>query len=391
MLAALLFASLASAHQSPLHTSSPSTADEPWTSKYGPQTEHGYFGGILSYAHLPYVKCLEDASKPYDIAIFGMPFDTTTTYRPGARFGPYAIRSGSRRQSIPGYAWDLSWEVNPGKLGAELIDCGDVPVTAMDNAKAIDQMEAAYTTLISRPVMGGINALYKDRTSAFALDGKEHPRVVTLGGDHTIVLPILRSLYKVYGPVSVIHFDSHMDTGAVEGRTDQERITHGTYFTIAAEEHLMTNTSIHGGIRSKMMGERQVTHDESVGFQVISAEDLDDYGVNAVIEAIRKRVGSSPVYLSLDIDVIDPGLAPATGTPEAGGWTTREMKRILRGLAGLNFVGADIVEVAPAYDHADITGIAAADLVHDFLVAMLTDTPPRVGHIGSPWADLDLF
>ncbi len=213
MLATLLFASLAFAHQSPLHTSSPSTAHEPWTSKYGPQTEHGYFGGILSYAHLPYVKCLEDASKPYDIAIFGMPFDTTTTYRPGARFGPYAIRSGSRRQSIPGYAWDLSWEVNPGKLGAELIDCGDVsrqlsprmrlncrpwrqvPVTAMDNAKAIDQMEAAYTTLISRPVMGGINALYKDRTSALALDGKEHPRVVTLGGDHTIASCVLCEVF----------------------------------------------------------------------------------------------------------------------------------------------------------------------------------------------------
>ncbi|KAG7442371.1 Arginase/deacetylase [Guyanagaster necrorhizus] len=230
-----------------------------------------------------------------------------------------------------------------------------------------------------------------ERTSALAKDGVEHPRIVALGGDHTIVLPILRALYKIYGPVSVIHFDSHMDTGAVEGRTDQERITHGSYFTIAYEEHLMTNTSIHGGIRSKMRGPTQVTHDESVGFQVISAEDIDDYGIKNVIKAIRRRVGNGPVYLSLDIDVVDPGFAPATGTPEAGGWTTREMKQIIRGLAGLNIIGADIVEVAPAYDHADITGIAAADLVHDFLVAMQIDAPPKAGHKGSPWTVEDLL
>ncbi|KAK0222265.1 arginase deacetylase [Armillaria fumosa] len=362
----------------------PLKLDEPWSVKYGAQNDLG-FSGILSYAHLPYYKCLEDASHSFDIAILGMPFDTTTSYRPGARFGPYAIRSGSRRQLLGPYSWDLSWETNPGRLGSEIIDCGDVPVTPMDNAKAIDQMEVAYTTLINRPAVGAT------RTSALAKDGVEHPRIITLGGDHTIVLPILRALHKIYGPVSVIHFDSHMDTGAVKGRTDQERITHGSYFTIAHEEHLMTNTSIHGGIRSKMSGPTQVNHDETVGFQVISAEDLDDYGIKKVIKAIRKRVGDSPVYLSLDIDVIDPGLAPATGTPEAGGWTTREMKRIIRGLAGLNFVGVDIVEVAPAYDHRDITGIAAADLVHDFLVAMQIDEPPKAGHKGSPWAAEDLL
>jgi agmatinase len=115
--------------------------------------------------------------------------------------------------------------------------------------------------------------------------------------------------------------------------------------------------------------------DETVGFQIVSTDDIDDLGIPEIVRRIRTRIGNSPVYLSLDIDVIDPGLAPATGTPEAGGWTTREVKRIIRGLVGLNLVGADIVEVSPAYDHAEITGIAAADLVHDFLSLFLSPSP----------------
>jgi len=123
-----------------------------------------------------------------------------------------------------------------------------------------------------------------------------------------------------------------------------------------------------------------VKNDEEVGFQLITTDDIDEMGVPAIIKKIRDRVGTSPVYLSLDIDVIDPGLAPGTGTPEAGGWTTRELKRILRGLVGLNFVGADLVEVAPAYDNAEITAIAAADLVNDFLsmFASESEVPQRV-------------
>jgi len=358
---------------------------EPWTSKYGPQSDSGYTGP-LSFSHLPYSRCLQDASIPFDIGIIGLPFDTTTSYRPGARFGPFAIRSGSRRQ-MRGYT--LAWGASPHDLGSSLLDCGDVPLSAYDNAKAIDQMETAYSTLLGRPVFGG-NALgYKPRTAPLAKDGKEHPRLVTLGGDHTIVLPILRSLNKVYGPVSVIHFDAHLDTWPPqEGTLGQERINHGTFFAIAAEENLMTNTSIHAGIRTKMSGIEDVVHDETVGFQVISTDDIDDYGINLIIRKIRERIGTSPVYLSLDIDVIDPGLAPATGTPEAGGWTTREVKRIIRGLAGLNFIGADVVEVAPAYDHADITGIAAADIVHDFLTMMQLDAPPQP-HIG-PFSKAEL-
>jgi len=151
----------------------------------------------------------------------------------------------------------------------------------------------------------------------------------------------------------------------------------GLFFYIAREEGLLSNTSIHAGIRCKLSGLEDIENDESVGFELISTDDIDDLGIPAIIAQIRQRVGKSPTYLSLDIDVIDPGLAPATGTPEAGGWTTRELKRIIRGLAGLNFVGADIVEVAPAYDNAEITGIAAADIVHDFLSMFLAKEPPN--------------
>jgi len=347
--------------------------NELWAKKYGKQIDQT-FSGPLSFAHLSYARCLDDVNHttPFDIAILGMPFDTAVTYRPGARFGPFAIRSGSRRQrELRGYS--LSWDMDPYALGTRIIDCGDVPANPFDNALAVDQMEVAYSTLLARPVVNESASL-----RGMSLDGKPHPRIISLGGDHTIVLPILRALHKVYGPVSVIHFDAHLDTWAIYpgATTEQSRVTHGTFFFLAAEEKLMTNTSIHAGIRCKINGRADLDNDNAVGFQLISTDDIDDLGIPEIVRRIRARVGDSPVYLSLDIDVIDPGLAPATGTPEAGGWTTREVKRIIRGLAGLNFVGADVVEVAPSYDHAEITGIAAADIVHDFLSMMQLQAPP---------------
>ncbi|CAK5268650.1 unnamed protein product [Mycena citricolor] len=359
VLAACAFAGIADAH--PYHDQQPMAHDlerlvdvidvttEPWGSKFGLQTDLPY-SGPLSFAHLPYSKCLEDGQSRFDIAILGLPFDTTTSYRPGARFGPTGIRIGSRRQHIEGYT--LAWNSSPHELGASILDCGDVPLTPVDNAQALEQMEVAYTTLLNRPVQGGTNTAYKSSTAALAKDGSEHPRLVTLGGDHTIVLPILRSLNKVYGPVSVIHFDAHLDTWAPPPlSTGIGRINHGSFFAIAAEEHLIANNSIHGGIRCHM-GRQDIVHDTEVGFQLISAEDIDDYGVDQIISKIRQRVGNSPVYLSLDIDVIDPGLAPATGTPEVGGWTT-----------------------------PDITSIAAAEIIFDFLNMMQMDAPPKP-HVG---------
>ncbi|KAF9469761.1 Arginase/deacetylase [Collybia nuda] len=355
------------------------TKNPSWKTKYGPQYDQP-FSGPLSFAHLSYSRCLEDEEANFDIAILGMPFDTGVTYRPGARFGPYAIRSGSRRQRESG-GYTMAWGSSPYDQGIKILDCGDVPVSPFDNALAVDQLEIAYSTLLERPTPDA--TIKKHFTRSIAKDGLEHPRIVSLGGDHTIVLPILRSLNKVYGAISVIHFDAHLDTWAPAGRypgqdTDQSRVTHGTFFYLAQEEGLISNNSIHAGIRCKLEGVSDLENDRAVGFQLISTDDIDDLGIPEIIRRIRKRVGNTPVYLSLDIDVIDPGLAPATGTPEAGGWTTRELKRVIRGLAGLNFVGADIVEVAPAYDNAEITGIAAADLVHDFLSLFLAKKSPSL-------------
>ncbi|KAJ7584949.1 Ureohydrolase [Mycena floridula] len=353
MLSLLLYASLAYATE--------------WTEKYGAQKDMS-FTGPLSFGHLPYARCLEEPSVTFDIAILGMPFDTATSYRPGARFGPRSIRTSG------GMGYTLSWGRGALDNDAALVDCGDIPIIQMDNTKAVDQMEVAYSSLLANEVRGGTGPRYKPGfTSSLALDKKEHPRIVTLGGDHTITLPILRSLAKVYGSISVIHFDSHLDTSNVTGHIGQERLTHGSYFAVAYEEGLLSNTSIHAGIRQKLRdGLDQINQDEFVQFQIITTEDLDDYGIKNVIKKIRQRVGTGgPVYLTLDIDVVDPGLAPATGTPEVGGWTVREVKRILRGLAGLNFVGMDIVEVAPAYDGVDeSTSRAASSIVEDFLNMM---------------------
>lgn len=348
----------------------PHGSSNEWIEKYGEQYDQP-FSGPLSFAHTPYHKCLQDNTVHFDTAILGLPFDTGVSYRPGARFGPYAIRSGSRRQrGARGYT--LSWGMNP-YLEGHVVDCGDVPASPFDNALAVDQIEVAYSTLLKRPVPKSASEETEPVTSAgksLALDGRPHPRIISLGGDHTIVLPVLRALNKVYGPVSVIHFDAHLDTWRdypIKGNTEQARITHGTFFSLAQEEGLISNNSIHAGIRCKLAGTVDLENDASDGFQYVSGDDIDDLGIPEIIKRIRTRIGSSPVYLSLDIDVIDPGMAPGTGTPEAGGWTTREVKRIIRGLKGLNFVGADVVEVSPSYDTSEVTAIAAADLVHDFL------------------------
>ncbi len=194
------------------------------------------------------------------------------------------------------------------------------------------------------------------------------PFLLTLGGDHTIALPLLRAMSAVHGPVAVVHFDAHLDTwdtyfGAA--------YTHGTPFRRAAEEGLLDQTGcLHVGIRGPLYAASDLGDDGDLGFQVVSAPELEDLRVAGLVERIADRVGGRPVYVSLDIDVLDPAHAPGTGTPEAGGLTSRELLAALRSFAGLNLVGADIVEVAPAYDHAQITGIAAAHAGYELLSAL---------------------
>lgn len=211
-----------------------------------------------------------------------------------------------------------------------------------------------------------------------------HPKLITLGGDHSVALPSLRALQRVYNqPIAVLHFDAHLDTfhpslypSAWESSPTQADFTHGTMFWIASSEGLILNgSSVHAGLRTRLSGTTffDYEHDEQQGFMRLESDDIDAIGVEGIIESIMERMGTEvPVYLSIDIDVIDPGLAPGTGTPEPGGWTTRELIQILRGIERLNLVGADVVEVAPAYDGAgETTALAAAQIVYEVLTSMV--------------------
>ncbi|KAF1930721.1 Arginase/deacetylase [Didymella exigua CBS 183.55] len=336
------------------------------------------FSGISTYAHLPHTRCLTNPEAAYDIAILGAPFDTAVSYRPGARFGPRAIRSGSARQtSFRGY--NARAGLNPFTSWASIVDCGDIPITPFDNALALRQMSEAYLELAGRgptqrSIQSGVKYLSK-------------PKVITLGGDHSVALPALRALNKAYGhPITVVHFDAHLDTWHPakypsawidsEDPTTQSFLNHGSMFWLASIEGLVANgSSVHAGLRTRLSGDDEADYEEDTqqGWMRISTDDIDDVGTKGIVESIMERVGTeTPVYLSIDIDVIDPGLAPATGTPEPGGWSTRELIRILRGIEGLNVVGADIVEVSPAYDSsAEITSIAAAQIVYEVLTSIV--------------------
>ncbi|TPX26305.1 hypothetical protein DIZ76_011767 [Coccidioides immitis] len=325
------------------------------------------FSGISTFAHLKHVKCLLEPDELYDIAIIGAPFDTAVTYRPGARFGPRAIRAASSRQ-VPGLAYNTRAGINPYLSWARILDCGDIPVVPFDNAIAESQMYEAFLELGSRPT---------------PKNGK--PKLITLGGDHSIALPALRALYKIYNkPITVVHFDAHLDTWntlrySEVWTSEQSRFTHGSFFYTASLEGLISNTSsVHAGLRTRLTGTDDgdyTNQGPEQGFMRIHADDIDDIGVKGVIDAIISRVGllpDEPVYLSLDIDVLDPSIAPGTGTPEPGGWTTRELIRILRGIEKLNLVGADIVEVSPTYDgHGEGTALAAAQMVYELLASMV--------------------
>jgi len=207
-------------------------------------------------------------------------------------------------------------------------------------------------------------------------------KLVTLGGDHSVALPALRALNRIYGhPIAVLHFDAHLDTWHPKKypsawESEQADFNHGSMFWIASNEGLIVNgSSAHAGIRTRLSGDDfgDYDDDDRQGFLRIEADDIDELGTGGIISAIMERMGTErPVYLSVDIDVIDPGLAPGTGTPEPGGWTSRELIRILRGVEGLNVVGADIVEVAPSYDGAgEVTALAGAQVAYEIITSMV--------------------
>ncbi|KAI5864847.1 arginase family protein [Durotheca rogersii] len=324
------------------------------------------FSGLTTYANLPYLNCFLDGEakgRPYDIAIMGAPFDTGVTARPGARYGPRGIRIGSMRK-YAGFGWSVYDGKNALQSWATVVDCGDVPLTVLDNKVALAQLEKAHT------VVSGRRATTEARSA--------HPRILTLGGDHTTTLAALRSTFKRWGQVSVVHFDSHIDTWdpmVLGGVSEYAGINHGTFLHVAHEEGLIRNTSIHAGVRAPLARRRDdLRNDARCGFVAVTARDLDAGGAAGVAARIRDRVRGSGVYVSVDVDVLDPAFAPATGTPEPGGWSSRELLAVLDGLRGLDLVGADVVEFAPAYDDAgETTALAAAEVAWSLLELMVEE------------------
>jgi agmatinase len=251
---------------------------------------------------------------------------------------------------------------------------------------ALEQMNLAFEQLMGGPTSAV--ELEEGAGRRLAKDGTIKPRLLTLGGDHSIALPALAALHNVYGPISVLHFDSHLDTWSPAAYPQQwasetTDFTHGTMFHLAAQRGYIANgTSVHAGLRTRLSGADfdDYMHDQEAGFKLIEAREMDSIGASGIAANIMNVLGKErPVYLSIDIDVLDPSVAPGTGTPESGGWTTREMLRVLQALEGLNIVGADIVEVSPAHDNqGETTALAAADLAFEILGMMVQEPGFRV-------------
>ncbi|TDD03001.1 agmatinase [Saccharopolyspora terrae] len=291
------------------------------------------YGGDTTFARLPRLSEVGDA----DALVWGVPFDTGVSYRPGARFGPNHVRQSSRLLR----PYNPALDAEPFAV-RQVADAGDVGINPFDIDEAINTIETA-----ARDLSGTRRTL------------------LTVGGDHTIALPLLRVQHERHGPVAVLHFDAHLDTWDTYFGAPH---THGTPFRRASDEGLIDfDHSMHVGIRGPLYSRLDLDESERMGFAAVHCRDFARTPLDTIIDRIRARLGTRPVYVSIDIDVLDPGFAPGTGTPEAGGLSSRELLEIVRGLDGLNLVGADLVEVAPAYDHAEITGIAAAHLAYELL------------------------
>jgi agmatinase len=268
------------------------------------------------------------------VAVAGIPFDLGTTNRPGARFGPAAIRTASRM----------------------LVD-GDHPSARFDPARVADAGDFEIA-------LGDIPA----SLAAIERQAAAHRHLLALGGDHTVTLALLRALKARCGAVGLVHFDAHVDTWP-DGFG--QRWNHGSPFFHAIEEGLIDPArTVQVGIRSPVPG-AVMEWTRGRGVTVVTAEEVHEAGPAATAARVRERIGERDVYLSFDVDALDPAFAPGTGTPEIGGLASWQAQAILRRLRGLAFVGADVVEVAPAYDVAEITALAAATIAWEYLALVL--------------------
>jgi agmatinase len=292
------------------------------------------FAGIRTYMRAPHVTDLTGV----DAAVYGIPFDTAASYRTGARFGPEAIRSASAliRPYHPAH------DVNVVDA-LSIVDYGDLPVSPGDTERTYAQVQEALTPVVAAGVFP-----------------------VAMGGDHSVTLAELRVLAKREGPLALVQLDAHADTWE---QYFGQKYFHGTTFKRAAEEGLLdAGASVQAGMRGSGYAASDIEDARGLGFHVLPSEELRALGPERYGELVREQVGKRPVFLSFDIDFLDPAFAPATGTPEIAGFSTAEAVAFLRALRGIQLAGCDVVEVCPAYDGpGQQTAVAAANVVFELL------------------------
>ena len=294
------------------------------------------FGGIATMMRLPEVN---DPSR-LDISFVGVPLDQGTSNRSGTRFGPRQIRS----ESVLLRPYNMATRAAPFDT-LRIADLGDVAINPYNLLDAVARIEQAFTHIV-----------------------EARCRPITLGGDHTITLPILRALRKHHGPIGLIHIDAHAD---VNDLMFGEKIAHGTTFRRAVEEQLIDpQRVVQIGLRGTGYTAEDFDWCRNQGFRVVQAEECWNRSLAPLMEEVRAKVGGGPVYFTLDIDGIDPAYAPGTGTPEIAGLTVPQTLEVIRGAWGLDLVGADVVEVSPPYDPYGNTALLAANLAYELLCVM---------------------
>ncbi|WP_415012737.1 agmatinase [Amaricoccus sp.] len=286
------------------------------------------YGGALSFLRRRYSRDLDGV----DVAVMGFPYDASVTYRPGCRLGPRAIRAASvQLAELKAFPWGFDLLES-----LAIVDRGDALLDPHHPETVAPAIEAAAAEVIASGA-----------------------RLLSLGGDHFIAWPLLRAHAAKYGPLALVQVDAHGDLWP----DDPGRIDHGTMMGRAIREGIVDAS------RSTQVGIRTY-HDDAMGLEILTAPWIHRHGIAAAIEVVRSRAGSAPVYLSFDIDGLDPAFAPGTGTPVPGGLASWQALELVRGLAGLSLVGMDLVEVSPPFDHAEITALAAAHLAHDWLCVL---------------------
>jgi len=294
------------------------------------------FGGPATMMRLPALP----GAAGLDACFVGVPFDIGTSNRPGARFGPRQIRA----ESCLIRPYNMATRAAPFD-SLSVADIGDVAINTFNIARSVAIIEAAYEAIL-------------------AADCKP----LTLGGDHTIALPILRALARQHGPVGMVHVDAHAD---INDNMFGEPIAHGTPFRRAVEEKLLDGRRVvQIGLRGTGYAAEDFDWPRAQGFRVVQAEECWHRSLAPLMAEVRAQLGPGPVYLSFDIDGLDPSFAPGTGTPEIGGLTTSQGLEIIRGCRGLDLVGCDLVEVAPAYDPSGNTALTAANLLFEMLCVL---------------------